>query len=537
MTHRAGPLFTGTLVQVHYHAREGGVSRVMAWYGTAFRAYGGGKTRTMVVADTVDGIPEVTAEDTCVSVPGCGYRGFESAGRFLRARDQLRRRLIAVIGTPGLPRPVHVVGHNLNLGKNCALSAAFAAAARRFAGQPDFRFFNVVHDLAEQGRAGLLRRIARLSGRGIDIRRDLYCESVVMLTPGPGPARLLAALGQHSETVSNPVVPAAASSGARSSRAAVLRAMRRVSLREGTGFEREGPLLLCPGRVIARKNILEDILVACLVHQGNLVTGGAGSGPAAARYFRRVRSFARRMRLPVFLDMEQFAGRAAGGRAGVMARLYQSADFCITTSVAEGFGYQFYEPWLYGKTVIGRDCRGDVRKNGLREDHLYRALLVPADWIDCAGISGKYDRLRRLVAAAVKPLMGHGRSGRIRRRLPVGGGRTDFGTLDSINQIRVLRRLLNDPGAIGELRFVLSDNSTLTADQYQKLNRSARTWAGGNRKMVRRHFSFAAFSRRLSDVFSTCRPDDGKTGSVAPGHRPKAGTGNMCELNLLMSET
>jgi hypothetical protein len=61
-----------------------------------------------------------------------------------------------------------------------------------------------------------------------------------------------------------------------------------------------------------------------------------------------------------------------------------SADSLITTSITEGFGFSYLEPWLFGKLLWGRKlpdiCR-DFENKGIQLQHLYTQLLVPLDWI------------------------------------------------------------------------------------------------------------------------------------------------------------
>ena len=65
--------------------------------------------------------------------------------------------------------------------------------------------------------------------------------------------------------------------------------------------------------------------------------------------------------------------------------LVKSAKCLITTSISEGFGFAFLEPWTAGKTLIGRNipdiCR-DFSKNDIHLDHLYNQILIPVDWFD-----------------------------------------------------------------------------------------------------------------------------------------------------------
>ncbi len=56
------------------------------------------------------------------------------------------------------------------------------------------------------------------------------------------------------------------------------------------------------------------------------------------------------------------------------------ADALITTSVAEGFGLAFLEPWLASKPLVGRnlpEITADFAEHGLDLSALYNCLPVP----------------------------------------------------------------------------------------------------------------------------------------------------------------
>ena len=57
-----------------------------------------------------------------------------------------------------------------------------------------------------------------------------------------------------------------------------------------------------------------------------------------------------------------------------------ASDYCVTTSMMEGFGLTYLEPWLEGIPVIGRNietCTVDLKRNGLRFPLLYDRFIVP----------------------------------------------------------------------------------------------------------------------------------------------------------------
>jgi hypothetical protein len=59
--------------------------------------------------------------------------------------------------------------------------------------------------------------------------------------------------------------------------------------------------------------------------------------------------------------------------------LISISDFCITTSIREGFGMVYLEPWLAGTPVIGRNLPSvtkDLEAYGIEFPRLYSAIIV-----------------------------------------------------------------------------------------------------------------------------------------------------------------
>ena len=57
------------------------------------------------------------------------------------------------------------------------------------------------------------------------------------------------------------------------------------------------------------------------------------------------------------------------------------ADLTVTTSVDEGWGYAFVEPWLSRAPLIGRNLprvTPDFQENGMQLNHLYNDQTLPA---------------------------------------------------------------------------------------------------------------------------------------------------------------
>jgi hypothetical protein len=137
------------------------------------------------------------------------------------------------------------------------------------------------------------------------------------------------------------------------------------------------PLRLYPIRAIRRKNIGEAILLSLFFNQGETlaITLPPNSAPDIKSY-KSWKTYVRDQNLNVAFD----SGLKQDFETNVM-----SADSMITTSITEGFGFSFLEPWLFGKLLWGRrlpDICRDFEKKGVQLQHLYARLPVPTDWID-----------------------------------------------------------------------------------------------------------------------------------------------------------
>ena len=244
----------GSFVQIHYHNRPGGVAAVMERYAAAFIAGGGDKSASIAVCAAraeMHGCKVIDVKD-------CGYRTFQSRASFVAAGTRLLSRLETIVTSPGLPAPVHVVGHNMNLCKNAALSSAFAGLARRLQKNGgEFRFFSVVHDFAEEGRTDLMEQIGRLERRGIRLWGDLYpaLPNLCFVAVSPRTLRVLARARYPVRLVRNPVdIPAEHMRSP--SPETVLRRLERAA------FDSRLPALFYPARIVSRKNPVEAIVLS-----------------------------------------------------------------------------------------------------------------------------------------------------------------------------------------------------------------------------------------------------------------------------------
>ena len=136
-------------------------------------------------------------------------------------------------------------------------------------------------------------------------------------------------------------------------------------------------IIIYPVRAIRRKNIGEVFLLSLFLKDSQRVgiTLPPNSPNDQTAY----------LRWKEFLQQHPFNVRLEVGLHNDFRQLIADAPFMITTSINEGFGFTFMEPWTAGKMVLGRYlphvCR-DFQQSGVKLEHLYQRLNIPLDMID-----------------------------------------------------------------------------------------------------------------------------------------------------------
>jgi hypothetical protein len=246
-------------------------------------------------------------------------------------------------------------------------------------------------------------------------------------------------------------------------------------------------LWLYPTRAIRRKNLGELLLWSMLGEENDLFAATqAPQNPAERPGYQRWVALAAELRLPVELEV--------GDRVKDFAGLLSSAHALVTTSVAEGYGLAFVEPWLVGRPLVGRDLpeiTADFAATGLDLRGLYSRLEIPLDWLDT-------ERLRRTMDAALREVMAaygrkHDPSGLAHLwTTVVRDGRIDFGRLDETAQEEVIRHLSANPQDRSELR-----PPHLAAPAAADTGRITR-----NRHVAEQKFSISGYGQLLEAVYS-----------------------------------
>ena len=165
-------------------------------------------------------------------------------------------------------------------------------------------------------------------------------------------------------------------------------------------------LILYPVRCVRRKNVEEAIFLTQLFNilatkrvvieecglkdchlegKFHLLVSIAPKTGDDYDYAQQLRGFIKQYHLPVTIGLDDLVclerGYDSQGRIKKysMGDLYRAVDMVVTTSVLEGFGFVYIEPWLAEKIVIGRNIptvTPDFQFAGMKLGHMYTALVV-----------------------------------------------------------------------------------------------------------------------------------------------------------------
>ena len=206
-----------------------------------------------------------------------------------------------------------------------------------------------------------------------------------------------------------------------------------------------GPYVVYPIRGIRRKNIGEAILLSLFFkNDETLVITLPPNSPADMQSYKDWKAFSAEHHLRVEFD---------SGLKRPFADIVRSARYLLTTSITEGFGFSFLEPWLFGKSVWGRnlaDICGDFEANGVRLDHMYTELKVPIDWLGSEDFFNLWRRTIEDIARLFDIQIDKDRIQDAYHSITV-DGQIDFGLLNEDYQRRVILKLLSHKTLLQDL--------------------------------------------------------------------------------------
>jgi hypothetical protein len=207
--------------------------------------------------------------------------------------------------------------------------------------------------------------------------------------------------------------------------------------------------------------------------------------PAERPGYVRWRSFSASLDLPVHFGIGE-------QHTGSFESLLHSADTLVTTSIAEGFGMAFLEPWLIDRPVTGRnlpEITHEFAQAGVELDSLYERVDIPVDWIGLPVLEQRvHAGLKRVLGAYGRIPVPEDKS----RTLGawIRNGRVDFGRLDEPLQEQLIRTLRNSADARTEItpaRLALPDVGARLIER--------------NRKAILDAYSLTGYGSKLSGIY------------------------------------
>ncbi|MEM1441738.1 MAG: glycosyltransferase family 4 protein [Verrucomicrobiota bacterium] len=475
---------------VHYHLRRGGVTRVIESAASVVEEKGG---KVLVLSGEA---PFSDEEGGNVRVvPALNYRKTGNsviAGSLVEA---LKAEAESYFGSQ--PDVWHF--HNPTLAKNVLFPTVVKDLAEEGA-----RIVLQLHDFAEDGRPGNYTTQRSFFDTESSFESTLYptAKQIHYATINQRDHDFLKKAGISRSNLH--VIPNAISE------------LETKTTPSGRPFSQGRKFALYPTRGIRRKNIGELLLLS-LLHgdEVDFATSLSPENPEWKPVHDRWRTVAEELELPVQL------GIADSGEYDFLDLIGWS-DFIITTSIGEGFGLAFLEPWTAGKSVVGRDLpeiTQDFSENGLQLEQLYERIDFPVEWLDENELKSAIESMLRrsyLAYDTVLPKQA------VKQTLKawVKKKRIDFGVLDEDMQIQILRKLKDDPSLLSEV----SVPSLELADEETVEN---------HRKLIREVYSVERYGEHLLDLYR--RVLSGNVGSVShlPTHQVLARFLNPARLNLL----
>jgi hypothetical protein len=430
------------IVILHCHYERGGVTQVVENHVRWLRDCDHVDQIVLASGARVSGLSAQTlAAVGQLLISGFDYDSREFSVESLAGRARgITQELQTELANHGITKDNSVLHwHNHSLGKNTAVPAAI-----RLLAESGWRILLQIHDFAEDNRPENYRRLIQATGATSKLEMDQYLypvgSQIHYATLTRGDAGVLCEVGiPESQTHCLPnsvVLP----TGEQPSQDESLAKVRRL-----IGLPNDSRWCLYPVRGIRRKNVGEFVMLSRWIRPNQF----AGltlcpATPVEKRSYERWRVIAAEVAPKAVFDAGQYPDVT-------FADNVSAADFIVSTSVAEGFGMAFLEPWLAHREVIARrlpTVTDDFESSGVKLPKLYDQILIPGDaaWIrDCQAESSLAIRHAWSdLPAQFQPALDSQASDREQR--------IDFAKLTTDRQIEVLRLAAADPGFESDVR-------------------------------------------------------------------------------------
>ncbi|MAI73852.1 MAG: hypothetical protein CMM01_23540 [Rhodopirellula sp.] len=424
------------VVILHCHYERGGVTQVVENHVRAIRETGQCEKIILASGDRCSGL----SSETLQSVDLIKLDGFDYDPEVLLVADlalrqqQMLRELKQQFVDHGVSIDQALLHwHNHSLGKNTAVPGVIQSLASE-----GWRILLQVHDFAEDNRpenyGRLVSAMKAVSKRQVDQYLYPQHDGIHYATLTRADSAALAQIGVSRDCLHCLPNSVAVPHGERLSKEDARERVLKVLQLPG-----EARWTLYPVRGIRRKNIGELLLLARWGGDNRYMgLTLKPTTPMEQRSYDRWKQVAAEVSNRTIFD----AGESSDL---TLLQNISAADYVVSTSVAEGFGMAFLEPWLLGKGVIARrlsTVADDFENCGVDLRSFYDSIPIPGDksWInECQRetLDAQMQAWRHL-PEAFHPAICMSLSESVET--------LDFAKLTPRRQIQVLQRMENDRG-------------------------------------------------------------------------------------------
>ncbi|MEE8431291.1 MAG: hypothetical protein V3S16_08585, partial [Candidatus Desulfatibia sp.] len=247
--------------------------------------------------------------------------------------------------------------------------------------------------------------------------------------------------------------------------------------------------VLYPIRAIRRKNIGEAILLSLFFKNNEtLMLTLPPNSPIDIKSYAGWKAFVQEKNLDVVFD---------AGLTHEFSELVYASKFLITTSITEGFGLLFLEPWTGQKLLWGRKlpeiCR-DFEANGIQLGHLYSRFSVPVTWLDTAKLLAAWQLCARKAGAMFNFNIEEKSITDAFEKI-IADATIDFGLLNEAFQKQIISRVLSDPNN----RKVLIDLNPFLMSPGKVSN--PEDLIQNNRQAILNHYNKTNYTQTLVNIY------------------------------------
>jgi glycosyltransferase involved in cell wall biosynthesis len=352
------------VVIIHYHLHPGGVTQVIksqiksiqnAMPGAGIRILTGGCHDTSIYEALG---AQITIKEELNYLDDIDYSKDELSSRLQKLKDYL---------TSQIAQQDIIHFHNLNLGKNPLLTLAIYYLAKE-----GYSIFNHCHDFAEDRpvNRAFLYKIIKTNFK-LDPEKVLYPDiknyqlGVINSFDKKRLMDMYNIPGYRIDLLPNPV------NVQEISKATPNKKQARHSICNQLNIDKDLPIITYPVRVIKRKNIGEFILLAHLfAGQFHWMVTQPPKNPVEIEHYEKWKAFCQKYLIDIIWE---------AGTKVKFEELLAASHYCISTSIREGFGMVYLEPWLMDTPVFGRNIdyvTKDFLESGIEFPLLYEQLVV-----------------------------------------------------------------------------------------------------------------------------------------------------------------